>query len=179
MGEPIGGSGNLDANSTTVLPREESEAELTEGRSSPQRRPRRRREHLEDVDHDTAANLALSRQCTCGGILKALPPPRNFRRHLRPVREFVFYCRSCKKQVVFISSQSQRRHCAAMVLSALLVCVLGTFLIQKIRHHSSIYMVGAVATALSFTVLTCRVSLRAFLREIRNQRRYPVVEPSP
>ncbi len=179
MRDPVGGPRNLDTDSTTVLPSRKGEAGQTGGHSSHRRHTEARPgSSRHGNDHDGSEERAPARRCSCGGILNLVPGPRGPRRGSRPVDEFLYHCRACKKQVTLFSRQSQTRRCLGAILFGLLVCVLGLLLFTELRKQSSIYAIGATAAALGLCVLTCRFSLRAFLRAMRNERRYPPAEPN-
>lgn len=154
MGARVGGSSNVDAVSTMVLPR----AGEAESKASPS---------------------PLSRQCTCGGTLTlhldAERPRTRSRRRAQPARNgLLYFCRTCKKQLTFPTTAMQLRRCVIAMLAAGAVCGLAVILFYKMVHRSRVPMIGATAVALGLCLWLCQSSMSAFLRGRRNLRRYPL-----
>ena len=166
MSEPIPAASNFDAKSQTPRSAEGREAAVAE------------------ASHEPHPGLLPDRQCTCGGVLSFVPPPprrRHRRRHRSRARavpeEFFYYCRHCKRQVMIPSVRLQIRHCATLIISSALVCLLALQLFKEMRRRSSLPVMGTTAVAFGLCFWIARVSQRCLLRGLRNQRRYPLNLP--
>jgi hypothetical protein len=157
MGETLGGPDHLNAASAATLTEPRADAVASSPRHPEPPRP--------------------ARSCSCGGTLWLVPGRRESRRKAAAVEELVFHCRSCKKLVNIPVTRTQVGRCVKASGYFLLACALGWITWGKMRQRSSILVIGPAAAATGLSLLAARLSLGAFLKGRRNNRRYPLIEP--